>query len=59
MTRDGYRSAQAAYDAAEPEDAERVECPRCGGSGAEPWHDDRGEVWLECRRCDGEGEVRR
>ncbi|MBK8260261.1 MAG: hypothetical protein IPK80_02865 [Nannocystis sp.] len=25
MTRDGYRSAQAAYDAAEPEDAERVD----------------------------------
>lgn len=55
MTRDGYHRAQAAYDAAEPEDGERVECPRCGGGGAEPWHDDCGEVWLECRRCDGEG----
>ena len=59
MTRDGYRSAQAAYDAAEPEDAEWVECPECGGSGGVSACDSEGEFLGECPRCGGTGEVRR
>lgn len=58
MTRDGYHRAQAAYDAAEPEDGERVECPRCGGTGSVSWSDGTYEVWLECTRCEGDGMVR-
>ena len=59
MTTDGYRSAQAAYDAAEPDDSERVECPRCHGSGFRVRADARGEPWDVCLYCEGEGEVRR
>ena len=58
MTRDGYRSAQAAYDAAEPEDGERVECPECGGSGGVRCDDEDGAYEAECRRCGGTGERR-
>jgi len=57
VTRDGYHRAQAAYDAAEPEDGERVECPECGGSGGVQCDDEDGPYEAECCRCGGEGEV--
>lgn len=57
MTRDGYGRAQSAYDAAEPEDGERVECPECGGSGGVQCDDEDGPYEAECRCCGGTGEA--
>jgi DnaJ-class molecular chaperone len=52
---DGYKRAQAAYDAAEPDDATSVACPRCGGSGGVACEDESGTFEAECGRCGGSG----
>lgn len=56
---DRMQRAQRAYDAAEPDDAEWVECPRCHGTGSVSWSYGTHEAWIECPQCEGEGEVRR
>lgn len=55
---DRMQRAQVAYDAAEPDDSETVECRECGGSGGVQCEDDEGPYEAECRRCGGTGEVR-
>lgn len=48
-----FADAQAAYDAAEPNDGP-VACPACRGRGYERDEDD---LAVPCERCDGDGEV--